>query len=142
MDWDYYFIDIAKAVSQRSPDPDTKHGCVIVDTQNRIVSTGYNGPVKEFPNDKVDYNRPDKYLWMIHAEDNAILFAQRDLNGCTAYITGHPCCNCMRRMAQAGIKRVVYGMIMSKCITDTEYKVINQMCKELNIEMLNIIDEV
>jgi len=140
MDWDEYFIDIAKAVSKRSPDPDTKHGCVIVDDKNRVVSTGYNGPVKGFPNNLVDYNRPDKYNWMIHAEDNAILFAHRDLAGCTAYITGHPCCTCMRRMAQSGIKRVVYGMLTSKCITDTEFKVIQQLSRELNIEMLNIID--
>ncbi|MFN7337838.1 MAG: cell division protein DedD, partial [bacterium] len=43
--WDEYFLSIAEMVSRRSPDPNTKHGCVIVDSGKRILSTGYNGPV-------------------------------------------------------------------------------------------------
>ena len=42
MDWDLYFMKIARAVSIRSPDLHTKHGCVLVDSRNRIISTGYN----------------------------------------------------------------------------------------------------
>ena len=90
MDWDEYFMTIADDVSLRSPDPHTKHGCVLVDTNNRIVSTGYNGPIKGLDHALVELKRPHKYNWMIHAEDNAVLFAKCNLEGCTAYITGHP----------------------------------------------------
>lgn len=138
MDWDSYFMQIADDVSVRSPDPTTKHGCVIVDKNNRIISTGYNGPVKGLDHSIVDLDRPGKYNWMIHAEDNAVLFSKCDLDGCTAYITGHPCADCFRRLAQAGVKRVCYGNRMSACITPDQFKVCYKVCKGLGIEMLNI----
>ena len=140
MKWDDYFLNIAEQVSQRSPDPNTKHGCVIVDKNNRVLSTGYNGPVAGIPNDIVELSRPNKYDWMIHAEDNAVLFAKCDLTDSTAYITGHPCGQCFRRLAQAGVKRIVYGSQVSKCITDYEYKVCHQIAKHLNIEMLHLYE--
>lgn len=138
MDWDSYFMSIAELVSSRSSDPNTKHGCVLVDKNNRVLSTGYNGPVRGYPNDKVDYSRPNKYQWMIHAEDNAVLFAKCDLEGATAYITGHPCTPCFRRLVQAGVKRIVYGTRMSACLTDYEFKVCKQISDELKIKMINI----
>ena len=138
MNWDDYFLNIAEQVSLRSPDPTTKHGCIIVDENNRVLSTGYNGPVRGFPNDKIQLKRPHKYDWMIHAEDNAVLFAKCDLEGSTAYITGHPCGQCFRRLAQVGVKRIVYGPKMSKCITTNEFKVCNDISREIGIKMLNI----
>ncbi len=138
MDWDNYFMNIAECVSQRSPDPSTKHGCVIVDQNNRVLSTGYNGPVKGFPNSKVDFTRPNKYVWMIHAEDNAVLFARCDLSGATAYITGHPCAQCFRRLVQAGVKRIVYGPKMSACLDEYEISVCDKISRELGIELLNL----
>ena len=140
MDWDLYFMQIADVVSKRSPDIHTKHGCVLVDANNRIISTGYNGPIKGLPNDIVPTNRPHKYLWMMHAEDNAVLFAKCDLEGTTAYITGHPCAACFRRIVQAGVKRVVYGMTMSSCIDSDDLKMCDTVARAMNIEMLNIED--
>ena len=60
--WEPYFLNIAEAVSKKSPDPNTKHGCVIVDAQNRVISTGYNGPVQGIPHDIIDWTRPNKYM--------------------------------------------------------------------------------
>ena len=108
MDWDNYFMSIADVVSKRSPDPHTKHGCVIVDQKNRIISTGYNGPIRGVDPKVVPLKRPDKYKWMIHAEDNAILFAKRELDDCTAYITGHPCSECFRRLVQSGKENLLW----------------------------------
>ena len=59
--WDDYFVGIAFAVSKRSPDPSTKHGCVIVNSENRIISTGYNGPIAGIDDNKVIWERPEKY---------------------------------------------------------------------------------
>lgn len=138
MDWDEYFMTIAEDVSLRSPDPHTKHGCVLVDTNNRIVSTGYNGPIKGLDHALVELKRPHKYNWMIHAEDNAVLFAKCNLEGCTAYITGHPCADCFRRLVQAGIRRVCYGDRMSACISPGQFKMCADVCKNLKIEMINM----
>src|SRR3954454_8080029 len=104
--WDEYFLTMAEQVSSRSPDPSTKHGCVLVGADRRVISTGYNGPVAGVPNELVPMGRPAKYDWFTHAEDNAIAFARCDLRGCTAYITGRPCAACFRRFLQVGVRRI------------------------------------
>lgn len=42
-DWDTYFLGIAEAVAQRADCTRRLVGAVIVDSDHRIVSTGYNG---------------------------------------------------------------------------------------------------
>lgn len=133
--WDEYFMAIAEQISRRSPDPHTKHGCVLVDPDNRVISTGYNGPVSGLPNDIVPLTRPEKYDWFIHAEDNAVAFARCDLRGATAYVTGPPCAACFRRLLQVGVKRIVYGDRNSKCITESEHEACHQMACRLNVEV-------
>ena len=139
MDWDQYFLKIADVVSQRSPDPNTKHGCVLVDKNNRVLSTGYNGPIHGLPHELIEWERPQKYLWMIHAEDNAVTFSKCDLTDSTAYITGRPCVSCFRRLVQAGVRRVVFGTREASCITEEEKRVTDLVVKNKNISftMLN-----
>ena len=111
-DWDTYFMDIAEAVSRRSKDPNTKVGCVIVNSTNRQISQGYNS----FPsgsNDNVEarFQRPEKYLWIEHAERNAIYSAARHgiaLDGSRIYLMGLPCMDCARAIVQAGIVEIIY----------------------------------
>ena len=138
MDWNDYFLGIAEAVSKRSPDPNTKHGCVIVDSQNRILSTGYNGPVQGIDTSLVDFTRPGKYMWLLHAEDNAVTFSKCDLTNARVYVTGHPCIGCFRRLAQAGISEVYYGDRYSKCVTDGEMFIIRQIAKSKGMKLLEI----
>lgn len=109
MDFDDYFLDIAKAVATKSKDS-TKVGCVIVGEDNQILTSGWNGfsrGVSETP-DRME--RPSKYDWTIHAEANAICNAARSgtaLKNGTAYVTHMPCKNCIDFIIQAGIKCVV-----------------------------------
>jgi len=120
-DWDTYFLRIADVVATRSPDRGTQHGCVIVDSDRRIVSTGYNGPVAGLRDEAIPLTRPAKHDWIIHAEDNAALFARPDLAGCTVYVTGLPCTACLRRLLQAGVTRIVTGPRWSQCMTAEEH---------------------
>jgi len=108
-DWHSYFLSICEITAGRSHDAQTQHGAVIVDSDNRIVSTGYNGfpsgsPDTEFPN-----LRPEKYAFMIHAEMNAIISAQRPLKGCRIYVTGIPCSRCLIHIASTGIREIWCG---------------------------------
>lgn len=107
--WDEYFMSLAFLVSMRSPDSQTQHGCVIVDKNNRVISTGYNGWVHGANDESMPNLRPKKYLHVIHSEVNAVLSAYQNLSGCTAYITGAPCNECLKVMAQSGIKDIVIG---------------------------------
>ena len=138
--WDQYFLDLAEQVSTRSPDPNTKHGCVLVDGENRVISTGYNGPVAGLPHDVVPQTRPEKYEWYIHAEDNAVAFARCDLRGATAYVTGQPCAACFRRLLQVGVRRVVYGGRSSACLTDRETVSCRTMASLLDVEVCIVPD--
>ena len=133
--WDEYFLVLAEQVSLRSPDRHTKHGCVLVDQDHRVISTGYNGPVSGVRNELVPLERPAKYSWFIHAEDNAVAFARCDLRGATAYITGVPCAACFRRLLQVGVRRIVYALRESQCITDQEKHACRRMAGELGVEV-------
>jgi dCMP deaminase len=135
-EWDAYFLAIAEAVSRRSPDPSTKHGCVLVDAGRRVVATGYNGPVAGLPNDLVPLERPAKYDWLIHAEDNAVAFARCDLRGSTAYVTGPPCSACFRRLLQVGVRRIVHAGRTSACISDSESAACDTMARALGVDVV------
>lgn len=105
LSWDEYFGALVQVIALRSDDAETKVGAVIVDKNNRIISTGYNGTPKgtDFPK-----TRPNKYPTMCHAEENSILFAQGDLTGCKIYVLGMTPCNvCARMMLQKGIEEVI-----------------------------------
>jgi len=132
--WDEYFLDLAEQISRRSPDPSTKHGCVLVDEENRVISTGYNGPVSGLPHELINATRPEKYDWFIHAEDNAVVFARCDLRGATAYVTGMPCAACFRRLLQVGVRRIVHGDRRSACLSESELRACRAMARALGVE--------
>ena len=103
--WDRFFLDQAQLIATKSKDPSTKVGAIIVDSNQRAVSQGYNG----FPRGCVDkeFSREVKYLRTIHAEINSILFSQRDLSGCSIYVTAPCCAQCMAAIIQVGIVNVM-----------------------------------
>jgi dCMP deaminase len=122
-DWHDYFMSIALEVARRSKDPNTQHGAVIVDDRHRLVSTGFNGGCRKIPDHVIDWSRPNKYAFVIHAEENALWHAQRlDLEGCVLYVTGKPCSRCMLRIAHVGIGTVVYGDTPSTMVADDDWK--------------------
>jgi len=110
--WDEYYITIAYVVAQRSFDPSSRCGCILVSSDNRVLSTGYNGPIQGSIDAKIPLTRPEKYCHMLHGEENALLAysgSQQDIKGGTAYVTGRPCHRCLRMLLQKGIERIVYS---------------------------------
>jgi dCMP deaminase len=107
--WDQRFLDLAEHISKWSKDPSTQVGAVIVDNKNRVVSVGFNG----FPRGICDEeyllkHREAKYARILHAEQNAMLFADKDIGGCTLYVYPFmPCNRCALEVIQKGITRVV-----------------------------------
>ena len=110
--WDEYFMGVALLASKRSKDPNTQVGACIVDQNNVILTTGYNGFPKgcsddEFPWDREGENT--KYPYVVHAELNAILNASgKDLKGSRIYVDLFPCNECAKAIIQSGIKEVIY----------------------------------
>ena len=107
-------MGIALLSSMRSKDPSTQVGACIVNSEKRILSMGYNGMPRscsddEFPWDKNESALNSKYLYVCHAELNAILnCASGNVRGCTVYTTLFPCNECAKAIIQSGIAEVVY----------------------------------
>ena len=111
LNWDVYYLTLAFAAARRSIDPSTKHGCIIVSKDNRVLSAGYNGPIRGSDDDNLPTSRPQRYWLWIHAEENALISysgSYQDILGAKAYVTGHPCHKCLRMMIQKGLSKVVF----------------------------------
>jgi dCMP deaminase len=91
-----------------SKDPNTQVGAVIVNSNNEITGTGYNGPPKKIDDNKIDWDRPHKYPFIKHAEANAIDHSLISTKGSVLYVTGIPCRNCMLKIVDAEISKVIY----------------------------------
>ncbi len=106
--WDKRYIEMAYMVAGWSKDPSTGCGAVITDGK-RLVSVGFNGfPQNTSDSPELYEDREEKYRRVQHSERNAILFAKRDLDGCTMYVVPmQPCSQCAGMIIQSGIKRVV-----------------------------------
>lgn len=125
--WDEVWAHVSEAVAARSLCVRLQAGAVIVDSTNRIVATGYNGPPAGFDHgnlpcvewcgraSKADYVGPTAVLKSdysdcpaLHAEANALMAADRSAwQGGTIYIMGDPCFGCAKLIANSGLSNVV-----------------------------------
>ena len=112
--WDEYFMGIAMLSARRSKDPSTQVGACIVNSNNKIMSVGYNGFPQgcnddDFPWERTGDDFETKYPYVCHAELNAILNnGGSSLNGCKIYVALFPCNECAKAIIQSGIKEVFY----------------------------------
>ncbi|HHU71411.1 MAG TPA: dCMP deaminase family protein [Clostridiales bacterium] len=112
--WDEYFMGIALLSTQRSKDPSTNVGACIVSVDNRILSVGYNGMPTgcsddEYPWEREGSDLETKYIYVCHAELNAILnYTGNGMKGSKLYVTLFPCNECAKAIIQTGIKEVIY----------------------------------
>ena len=116
INWDEYFMAIAKLSAMRSKDPSTQVGACIVSNDNRILSIGYNGAPNGFSDERFPWGREGenldtKYPYVCHAELNAILNyrgSKKDLENSKIYVDLFPCNECAKIIIQSGIKEVIY----------------------------------
>src|SRR5512140_3237800 len=111
--WDEYFMNIARVAATRAT-CDRKHVGAVLVRDKTILSTGYNGSIRGLPHcSEVGHMMEDGHcVATIHAESNAILQAARNgvnISGADCYVTASPCWSCFKQIANAGIRRIVYG---------------------------------
>lgn len=106
--WDELWMKMAKTIAKRSKDPMTQVGAVLVSPDNRHVSIGYNGFPAGFGDTDERWQRPTKYIYVVHAELNAILNSKSDLTAWKCYVTLFPCEKCAASIHQAGITDLIY----------------------------------
>jgi len=156
--FDEYFIEIAKIISKRSTCLRRQVGCVLVDSNNHILSTGYNGVAANLPH--CNFRSPIQHVsldveWVhpyacegstsksgedlelceaIHSEQNALLQCHDVTSIYTAYCTTYPCIHCMKLLSNTSVKRIVY-----------EEKYYHQdserLAKKCNIEIIQVVQK-
>lgn len=113
VDWDEYFMNIAREVSTRSTCDRKFVGAVIV-RDKTILSTGYNGSIRKLEHcSDIGHLMEDGHcVATVHAEANAIVQAAKNgvrIDEAALYTTASPCWNCFKLIANSGIRRIVYG---------------------------------
>uniref|UniRef100_A0AAU6R6L7 Deoxycytidylate deaminase n=1 Tax=Micrococcus phage Kurnik TaxID=3092208 RepID=A0AAU6R6L7_9CAUD len=123
--WEKTWLHVADVMAQRSRCDGAQVGAVIVDKNNRPVSTGYNGPPAGYPvpdgktceswcTRRMFSSREKSYglaCPTVHAEANALMFAdRRTYEGGTIYVTASCCADCAKLIANSGIARVVMAV--------------------------------
>ncbi len=106
--WDHRFLVLADHISGWSKDTSTQVGCVLT-KKRRVVSMGFNGfPAGVEDTEERLADRDTKYEMVIHAEQNALMFAGDRAEGCDLYVHPlPPCARCAVLIIQTGIVRVV-----------------------------------
>ena len=107
------FLDLAEVWSRRSTCNRLNTGCVLVNDDNQLLASGYNGSPRGLPhcNDVGHLMIDGHCVRTIHAEGNAVLQAARtgiSIHGATAYVLHRPCLRCTLMLVQVGIKRIIY----------------------------------
>ncbi len=118
-DWDTYFMQIARFVSERATCLRRKVGAVIV-KDRRILTTGYNGApigvthceITGCLRKKLNVPSGERHELCrgLHAEQNALLQAALhgiSLAGASLYCTNQPCIICAKMLINAGIKEII-----------------------------------
>lgn len=133
MNWDETFMEMALVVSKRSKDPRRQVGAVLVSPKKNHVAIGYNG----FPRGIEETNErwDDKYKYVVHAEENAILNAKCDLEDWTLYVTLFPCTSCTNKILQSGVSRIVYLDTNSKSLNDDSINLSLELFEEMDIKI-------
>lgn len=111
--WDECFMRIAHVIAERSKDPSTQAGAVVVNENKIVVGLGYNGWPRGIHDDYLPWERKGefldtKYAYVVHAEENAIYNSNDQPHGCSIYTTLFPCNECAKTLIQNGIKEIVY----------------------------------
>lgn len=136
MDWPTYLMGFAQHAARKSKDS-TQVGAALVGPEGEVRLTGFNGPPKGVLDLPDRRERPRKYLFAAHAEQNLIAFAAREgirTAGCTVYVTHYPCSACSRTLIQAGIAKVVIGPGTTS-MPDDEFEAAEIMFREAGVKV-------
>ena len=139
MEWHDYYFGFARHAATKSKDS-TQVGAAIIGPNGEIRMTGYNGPPKGVLDLPERRERPAKYKFTAHAEQNAIAFAARNgvpTDDCIMYVTHMPCAGCMKSIIQAGIRAVFIGDGTTSMPTD-EFEAAEIMANEANVKVTRL----
>jgi len=108
-DWKY-FLRKAYLIAQKSSDPSSQVGALLVNDEGRILAEDANRMPEGILSAPDRWKRPLKYKFVEHAERNAIFQLAKNgvaTRGLTMVCTWGVCSDCARAIIQSGVKRLV-----------------------------------
>lgn len=144
-DFNSWSLMFAHVAASRATCCKRQVGAVVFDTNNKIVSTGYNGPpagqphCTEQPCRAITQTAPASHIGCaaVHAEANALIQAGLRALGGTLAVTTSPCYQCAAMIVNAGIKKVIVGEYNKLWQNTTDYETSPQkLFIRANIEVI------
>ena len=114
---DEYFMAMAMLVATRSTCIRRQVGCVLIDNNNNILATGYNGVVRGQPHCNEGHPCPGAYsasgkdldlCYAIHAEQNALIQCKDLTKVYACFCTTAPCVMCTKLFLNTTLTRMIY----------------------------------
>ena len=110
-------LAIASTIAQRSTCCRRKVGCVLVDSDNRVLSMGHNGvPMKQphcseisCPGASLPSGTGLDQCFSVHAEQNALLFCSDVMKIYACYVTASPCITCIKMLLNTQCKIIYFS---------------------------------
>jgi dCMP deaminase len=137
------YLKLAKYMAELfSKDPSTKVGAIFLAPESlQVLSMGYNGFPRGIDETKAErWERPTKYHWCAHAEQNACFNACRHgtpLEKGIAVVTLFPCCECSRALIQSGIHTLVSIRPDMSCDRwGSQFQISMEMFNEAGLELI------
>lgn len=134
------YLKLAESMASGfSKDPSTKVGALfLAKNSHQILSMGYNGMPRGFNETLVTrWERPQKYIYVEHAERNAIYNACRNgvsLEDSIAVVTLFPCPDCMRAIIQSGVSCIItYSPVNASEKWEDLFKYSKEMADECGV---------
>lgn len=132
---DAKYMGLAWVMAGFSKDPNTQVGALIIDPKNNFpLGWGYNGPPADIDDLAFSWSRPEKYDFIVHAEENAINHSLDSLEGAHLYVTHMPCKKCMLKIVSMKIAKVFY----MNCVGDPNSSIAMRSDTEKTIEIAKL----
>jgi dCMP deaminase len=131
------YMNMAHAIKELSPDEETKVGAILLSSDQRVIASSYNGFLRGANDDILPKIRPDKHLYIQHAERNVLYNCAHEgikTKDTILICTLSPCTECLRACYQSGISSIIFETLYKKYISTDCYKQI----KDIGIQVVQI----
>lgn len=143
--WERRFLNLARHIASWSKDPSTQAGAVLAAWNHRIISVGFNGFPAGIEDDPELYKqRERKYQTVLHAEENALYFAEGRTPGAHLFVWPFPsCAPCAAKIVQFGISKVVAPVPSAELQSRWEdsLALTEQLFNKVGIEYIQVTEE-
>lgn len=122
---DFIMMGVAQLLSKRATCVKRAVGCVLTDSQGRIIGSGYNGVPSgavhctETPCHGAGQMAGSDTCQAVHAEMNALMYCKDVQTIDTCYVTVFPCNHCMKALLNTSCQRIVYSGVMDAAPAQT-----------------------